>query len=172
MENLDQDIAVDATSFRLKSGYCHILPDKIVLSGDQNPSYLPPQAPNRIALALLFYLAVSGFLLFQAYEVYIHGQTALAIVLCAASLTLIYGIVLNRNNSTSNIIPRDKIRKVVFKQGSKGLTRTHVQVYFEDKDGKVKRRLLLLPGSLSGGDGETEKAVRILHTEGLIESPV
>ena len=39
---------------------------------------------------------------------------------------------------------------------------------FEQEGGKIKKRLILLPGSLSDGPKETSKAVEIMKRNGLL----
>jgi len=41
-------------------------------------------------------------------------------------------------------------------------------VLFEDENGKVKKRLIMLPGSLTDGQNETEKAIKIMTEEKLL----
>ena len=43
---------------------------------------------------------------------------------------------------------------------------------FEQNDGKMKRRLIMLPGSLNDGTNETEKALEIMRKTGLIKNNV
>ena len=40
---------------------------------------------------------------------------------------------------------------------------------FEQDDGKIKSRLIMLPGSLNDGTNETEKALEIMKNTGLIK---
>jgi len=41
-------------------------------------------------------------------------------------------------------------------------------VLFEDENGKVKKRLIMLPGSLTDEQNETEKAIKIMTEEKLL----
>jgi hypothetical protein len=41
-------------------------------------------------------------------------------------------------------------------------------VLFEDEQGKIKKRLIMLPGSLTDGQNETKKAIKIVTDEKLI----
>jgi hypothetical protein len=49
------------------------------------------------------------------------------------------------------------------------LTRSRFEVKFEDENGKIKKRLIMLPGSLTGGKIETEKAIKLMKEERLLE---
>ena len=82
--------------------------------------------------------------------------------------TLVWGILKSLNNSASPIIDRKTIRQVRFIHGKDGLTRSRFEVFFVEK-GKVKKRLILLPGPLSDGEAETEKAVALMRNERLID---
>ena len=42
------------------------------------------------------------------------------------------------------------------------------EVIFEDEDGNLKTRLILLPGSLDNGESETKKALQIMKAEKLL----
>jgi hypothetical protein len=44
-------------------------------------------------------------------------------------------------------------------------------VRFEDENGGIKKRLIMLPGSLGDGQKETEKAIKIMIEENLLSSP-
>ena len=39
---------------------------------------------------------------------------------------------------------------------------------FEDENGKMKKRLITLPGSMNNGQNETEKAIEIMTAENLL----
>ena len=59
-------------------------------------------------------------------------------------------------------------KEVKLKKALKGLTRSRFEVMFEDEKGKIKKRLIMLPGSLSDGQNETEKAIEIMTEEQLL----
>jgi hypothetical protein len=40
---------------------------------------------------------------------------------------------------------------------------------FNDDKKKLKKRLIMLPGSLNDGKNETEKALQIMRSEGMIK---
>ena len=81
---------------------------------------------------------------------------------------LVYGIISSTNNSATPIIDRSKIKNIKFKAAIVGLTRSRFEVFFETENGKIKKRLIMLPGSLTGGKSETEKALIIMREEKLI----
>ncbi|WP_432671605.1 hypothetical protein [Flavobacterium sp. SM2513] len=81
---------------------------------------------------------------------------------------LLYNIKKSLNYSATSIIARDRIKEVKFMNAKFGATRSAFEVVFEDNDGKLKKRLILLPGSLNNGSAETDKALAIMKSEKLI----
>ena len=43
-------------------------------------------------------------------------------------------------------------------------------MFFEDDNKKIKKRLIMLPGSLNDGQRETEKAVKLMIKENLMNT--
>lgn len=104
----------------------------------------------------LFYSSVKGFMV---------GQFGPAAFLLILGLLLVFGIFRSLHNSATPVIERSKIREIEFKKAVPGLTRAYFIVHFENEKGKLKRRLIMLPGSLSGGDDASSKAVQIMAEE-------
>jgi hypothetical protein len=160
---------MEENTFRTKSGYCHILPDKIVLTRDGVIGKLTElTAENDIRRLLFRYMILAAVLLFFAWDNYTKGMVWGTLVPALFALGLIYAIINSFNNSATPVIERSKIRKVRFIGPIPYITRAGFAVKFEDSEGKIKKRLILLPGSLSGGKAETEKALHIMKAEGLL----
>lgn len=156
--------------FKTKTGFCHILPDKIVLTRDGVIGNMAKvTVGNGIARILIIYGLLSTFLIYSAIEKYKIGEIGLAILFGAIAVYLIYGILTSINNSATPVIDRGSIQKTTFKKGIKGLTRARFEVHFKDNSGKYKKRLIMLPGSLTGGDTETDIAIKIMKEEGIME---
>jgi len=115
----------------------------------------------------MIYGAIAGIFFYFAYNNYIDGQIALCALYSTAGLYLIYGIGTSVNNSATPVIERSKIKSVTYKKAIPGLTRSRFEVLFDDND-KIKKRLILLPGSLFDGANETEKSLEIMTEENLI----
>jgi hypothetical protein len=158
-----------AATFETKTGFCHIFPDRIVLSRDGIAGEIASvTVGNNIARILVIYgMMALGFLAI-AIDGYRKGILAQQIVPGVLAVVLICSIVASRNNSAAPVIGRSRIRKVTFRKAIPGFTRSHFVVRFEDERGKLKKRLIMLPGSLTGGPKETEKAVKIMTEAGLI----
>ena len=82
-------------------------------------------------------------------------------------LYLVYGIIKSRSNSATPIIERKEIKSVTYNSGTSGLTRPRFEVEFND-NGQLKKRLIMLPGTLAGGQSEADKAVQIMRDERLL----
>ena len=157
-------------TFKTKTGFCHILPDKVVLTRDGVVGNVAKvTVGNNIARILIIYGAITVGLFYFGYEAYKNGQTLQPILFGLIGLYLIYGIVSSLNNSATPIIDREKIKDVKLKKAVKGLTRSRFEVLFEDENGKIKKRLIMLPGSLTDGQNETEKAIEIMKEEQLLK---
>ena len=155
--------------FRTKTGFCHVMPDKIVLTRDGiRGNAAKVMVGNSISRILIIYGVISCGLFYFAYKSYTIGQIVQTIFFGFLGVFLLYGIVMSINNSSASIIERNKIRNVIFKRAIVGLTRSRFEVLFENEQGKVKKRLIMLPDSLSDGQNETEKALKIMTEAGLI----
>lgn len=111
-------------------------------------------------------LAVGAF--YFSYDAYQEGKFIAFYFFGLLGSWLTYGILISLNNSAAPIIERSKIRKVSFKSALIGVTRARFEVLFEDESGKEKKRLIMLPGSLSNGKVETEKALRVMKAKNLL----
>ncbi len=156
--------------FKTKTGFCHITKDKIILSRDGFAGNVSNAiVGNKISRILIIYSLISLFLFYSAYGSYREGKSFDVFFYFVLGLLLIFGIFKSINNSATPIIERDKIKKVQFKKAIVGLTRARFEVSFEDDNGKIKKRLIMLPGSLNDGEEETQKALMIMKEEGLIK---
>lgn len=87
----------------------------------------------------------------MAYNEFLKEKLFTSILFTTIGLYLIYGIITSLNNSAIPIIERNKIKKIKFKKAIFGLTRSRFEVFFENEDGKIKKRLIMLPGSMTDG---------------------
>jgi len=157
------------TTFLTKTGFCHILPDKIVLTRDGVIGNMAEvTVGSSISRILVIYGALSLALVYGATEELKKGHTTQVVLLALVVAYLVYGILTSLNNSATPVIDRQKIRNTRFKKAIPGLTRSRFEVFFEDEKGKLKKRLIFLPGSLSGGQDETGKAVKLMTEAGLL----
>lgn len=155
--------------FKTKTGQCYILDDRIVLTREGFVGNVSEVVAGKtISQMLIIYILFLGYMLYQAYDLYQQGSTTRMAMRLVVSALLLTVILKSINNSATPVVFRNKIRDILFKEASK-LTRSYFVVTFEDDKGKLKKRLIMLPGSLSGGKDETEKALNIMRLEGLIK---
>ena len=157
--------------FRTKTGFCHILPDKIVLTRDGFVGEIAKITIGKgISRILIIYSFISIGFFYYAFTTYKSGQIFLALIFGLLGGYLIFGILTSLNNSATPIIMRDKIKDVKYKKAISGITRSRFEVYFENEDRKIKKRLIILPGTLDNGKIETDKALEIMSEENLIKN--
>lgn len=160
----------DDKTFKTKSGYCHILPDQIVMTRDGIPGKVTNVVSgNSIYRILLMHSVITLFLFYSAYSNFQKGQFFISVFSSLIGLFLIYSILTSLNNSATPVIKRNKIKEIKLKKAIVGLTRSSFEVLFEDDNGKIKKRLIMLPGSLTNGQIETEKAIKLMTAEGLLK---
>jgi hypothetical protein len=156
-------------TFRTKTGFCHVLPDSIVLTRHGIISDVAAiTVGNGMINILLIYGGLAISLFYFAFENYTKHQLGLSVLFGIGGIYLVYGLINSLNNSATPSIDRKKIKGVTFKKGLWGLTRSRFEVLFEDEKGRIKKRLIMLPGVLKNGDDETVKAMKIMKDEKLI----
>lgn len=156
-------------TFKTKLGFCHILPDKIILTKDGIIGNISETViGNNITKILIRHGLFSIGSFYFSYTTYKNNQPLLAGSMLLLGIFMTYGIFVSLNNSTTPIILRNQIKKVVLKKAN-GFTRTYFEIYFEDENSKIKKRLIMLPGSLTNGKEETEKAIKLFSEEGLLK---
>lgn len=154
--------------FKTKTGFCHILPDKIVLTRDGIIGNVAKiTVGNGISRILIIYSAFALFLIYFAFKAYQESKIVTAISNSGFAGFLLYKVKQSMNYSATSTIERKKIKEVKFIDAKYGATRSRFEVLFEDENGKVKTRLILLPGSLNDGENETKKALEIMKSENI-----
>ena len=155
--------------FKTKTGYCHILPDKIVLTRNENLGNLSELIVGKsIIKILIIYGFISIGMIYLSVTNYQNGKMILSIICGVMALYVIYGIIRSLNYSAEPIIDRDKIKSIEFKNAKTGISRAYFKINFIFNE-KLKTRLIMLPGSMNNGKVETEKALKIMSDNGLIK---
>ena len=157
--------------FRTKTGFCHILQDKIVLTRDGiagSAANVVSGKTNSIGRTLIIYGLLTIYFAYKAFTMFSKGETVWAALYFLVVVLNIYAIATSINNSSASVIERSKIKSVSYKKARPGVTRSYFEIFFEDENGKIKKRLIMLPGSLSNGNSETQEAVQIMQEEGLL----
>ena len=154
--------------FRTKTGFCHILPDRIVLTRDGVVGSAAQAVSSSLPRLLAIYGLLALALFYMSYDSYRTGSAWQAGFLSLLGLSLAYGILTSLNNSATPVIERSRIRRVRFHPSRPGITRTYFAVFFADENGRDKKRLIMLPGTLAGGKEETAKALQIMRAAKLL----
>jgi len=156
-------------TFKTKTGFCHITEDKIILTRDGiigNVAELT--TGNKIIRLLIIYGLIASLMIYNAYNDFKDENWLFFGLYLIGGIYLTYTVFKSINLSATPIIERNKIKHVEFKPAKKYLTRSYFKVDFEQNIGKIKSRLIMLPGSLNDGTNETEKAIGIMKNAGLI----
>jgi len=155
--------------FKTKTGFCHIFDDRIVLTSDGNVENISKlNSTNNINRILIIYGILGCLFSFISYKKFIEKDWLDFIIPFGCVLYLLYGTVRSRKYSDTPIIERDRIKNIKFYPAKKFLTRAYFKVDFENNKNNIKSRLIMLPGSLSSGLKETNKAYDIMCEQGLI----
>ena len=158
----------ERNTFPTKTGYCRVLEDRIeIVRSGALGTVTQSVYGNKISRSILIYSIASVFMGYIAYDAYRNESW----VSMGFSLTfsILFAIVAfnARKNSAAPVVPRSAIERVVFKKAIPGLTRSHILVHFKNEKGKMKKRVIMLPGSMTGGPEATSRALEILKREGL-----
>jgi len=149
--------------FRTKTGFCHILPDRIVLTRDGiagSANNAVSGKSNSVGRTLMIYGLLTIYFAYKAFTMFSKGELVWAVLYSLVVVFNIYAIATSINNSSASVIERSKIKSVAFKNAKPGITRSYFEIFFEDENGKIKKRLVMLPGSLSKGNEKHKKPCR------------
>lgn len=161
----NEALVVNDLTFKTKTGYCHILPDKIVLTrngiiGDMTNLTFGKNT-TRI---LLIYAALCVGLLYAAFNALQNDVYGPALIFICISAFLMYGIIRSTNHSATPVIPIDKIKRIQFKNAGNGITRAYFTIHFADENGKIRKRLIAMPGAVYSDEEATENALAIMKS--------
>lgn len=156
--------------FRTKSGYCHLLPDRIILTRSGVVGNLAETVvgSNSIYRVLILWLGIAVFSVVMGYDYYQQGNEPVATMFFVITGYLLVSIIASRKNSATPVIMRDSIISVSLNKGLPGLTRARFIVTYKDEKDRELKRLILLKGTLKKNKGEIEKAEEMMRAEGLI----
>lgn len=155
--------------FETKTGHCYILEDRIVLTNSGFAGNVYDVTPNnKIVFTLIVYVLLIVYFLFRSYQLSGEGDTVWVLLNIGLAAFLAFGVIKSINNSSTPVIYRKDIKNIRFIPAA-NLMRAHFEVIFTNEKGKLKKRLIMLPGSLSNGEEATQKAVRIMNEEGLLQ---
>ena len=158
-----------AKSFATQTGYCHILPDRVVLN--QEPVYgeaIAPLKPWRgrplyfPAVALTFALFVFGYLAFRG-----ENQLAAMIAVVVGFLCARYVFRLTFRPQEF-VIARDGIFEWKYMAGQPPITKAFFIVKYRSKRGSKRNKVVVLPSFTSRWQDVRDHAMEILREENLL----
>jgi hypothetical protein len=155
-------------TFRTKTGSCVITPDKILLTRENVRGAMSQHIfGNSIGRALLIYGLFGLSALALGVWSFTNRNYSEATILCLIGTLLLYSVVASRNNSAAPAIDRSAIHSINAHSPHPPATRGYFTVIFEE-NGKIRKRLILLPGSLENGREEYARAESIMRASGLL----
>jgi hypothetical protein len=162
-------MTTDSTrTFRTKTGTCTITDSEIVLSREGvRGSVAEVTIGSSVPRLLLKYVVLAGILGYQAASALEEGALFTGYAFAGLAAFVLISAARSWDCSAAPRISRSSIRRVEARKPMPPLTRGYFVVHFMDGM-KRRRRLIMLPGALSGGRGEFEHAVRIMREAGLL----
>jgi hypothetical protein len=155
--------------FRTKTGFCTITSQQIILERQG----VRGEVANTVfgsgirgALAIYTVLGIAA-LAFGAL-LYFQGSPVSGVVYSLLGLIFLWNAYASRNNSAAPVIERSAIQSVDAHPPRPPFTRGYFSVWFME-NGRKRRRLIMLPGSFSGGGDEYQKALNMLQEAGLLK---
>lgn len=156
-------------SFRTKTGSCTITPERIVLTREGVRGAVAERSfGSSIGNALVIYGVLGTAALVFGITSLVSGDVVSGGFLCLVGTLLIWNVIANRNNSATPVIERSSIRGVEGHPPRPPVTRGYFAVWFED-GGTVRKRLIMLPGSMENGNEEYKRAETAMRKAGLLD---
>jgi hypothetical protein len=154
--------------FATKTGTCIITPAQIVLERQGIAGGVAIRIYGRsITRTLLMYGVIGVIAVAMGAWSLATGSQFFGIAICLIGVYFLWNIFVSRSNSAVPIIDRSTIVSVEAHPPRPLLTRGYFVVRFVD-NGKMCRRLIMLPGSRGGGKEEYRRALLIMEQSGLM----
>ena len=159
-------------TFRTKTGYCHILPDKIVFSKDgrlESVSYNKPKNHNPILFKVIYGIITFGVFYFVIYK-YNNGEMNITETALTIGITSIFLFLISNSlkQQTITYIDRQQILKVKYIPSLGPLTYGRFDLSFKTDSGQTLTTRITLRDHNVFGKKETDDAVKIMTEENLI----
>ena len=159
---------VAKSSFRTKTGICTVTSDRIVLTREGARGALAEMlVGNSIGRILVIYGALGTAALAYGVWSLLRGDAVTGAFFGLIGAFFLWNVVASRGNSAAPVIERAAIRSVEAHPPRRPATRGYFNVWFEE-DGKVRKRIIMLPGSLENGSAEYERAEAVMREAGLL----
>ena len=162
-------MSLENERFKTKTGYCYITDKELKLTRTGLRGNLAKVILGKsMKRILLLYGLLALGLFFLAYRFWISKSFISSILLILLGVYTIVVVYKNRQNSSADIIPIKKIKKVKFFPAKKGITRAYFMVYFETRTNNIKKRIIMLPGFSDGGTEASKKALHLFEAQNLL----
>jgi hypothetical protein len=155
-------------AFRTKTGACTIEHDRIVLARTGPRGAVARMLiGSSIRRTLVIYIVLAAVSFVSGLTLVFAEQRMAGGTVFLYGLLLLTGIVRSRGLSAVSEIPIAAIQRIEGHPPRPPLTRGYFVVYYT-AEGKQFKRLIMLPGSLSGGGAEYNKALCVFDVAGLL----
>lgn len=155
-------------SFRTKYGFCHIFPDRIVLTeggGTGTSQQLEKElTPTRKTVYFIAYTVLCASVSWFFID---EGKWIGAVVMGLIWLYFSYIFLRNFHVSTPPVIPRKQIRSVSYQKASRLLGNPFFVIDYTDEKGNAAKRYIAMKSIADGGGEEIETAIAVWKTAHL-----
>jgi hypothetical protein len=160
--------SVTEYTFRTKTGTCIVSPGKLELIRQGAVGKAANFMYGKSIRRGLFIYGVLGIiaLIFGIWQLidksYIGG-----VLLCVIGAYFFWNVIASWNNSALNQIERSTVQSIDINPPNPPFTRGYFVIHFEYQ-GKMRKRLVMLPGTVSGGSEEYPKALSAMKETGWL----
>lgn len=153
-------------SFPTATGYCHLFPDRIVLSNSQDPEDIRQPSSKNYGRVIKVIQLIVGIILVGASILSIWKGNILGAGsgLFLGTALLIYSQT-RKAGSDAPVIFRSSISEVRFRQEYRNPYRALFIVQFRDEQDRLKARPIILRGNLRTNTEEIESAYDLMSSE-------
>lgn len=155
-------------SFRTKTGTCIITSEQIILKreGIRGTAAKRIHGDN-IKRSLSMYAVIGTLAIALGTWMFTTRDYFPGAILFALGILLLWNVFASRSNSAASVIERAAIVAVEAHSPRPPLTRGYFMLRFME-NGKERKRLIMLPGTLSGGRQEYQRAFLAMQQAGLL----
>jgi hypothetical protein len=155
-------------SFRTKYGFCHLFPDRIVLTEGEgtgtSQQLEKEQTPTRKTVYFICYTALCGGVAWFFTD---QGKWPGAIVMGLIWLYFTYFFVRNFRVASPPVILRERVKGVAYKKASRLLGNPFFVILYEDDKGNTSKRYIAMQNIADGGEEEITQAIAVWKSAGL-----
>jgi hypothetical protein len=157
-------------TFKTKTGECRVSAEKLTLTRHDIGTKSDRENTNDPIYSYLLLYCLGGIaaMIYSVLQIVKHVYVSGAFFFVIGIL-LFWNVIASRKNSGLNLIHRNVVESVSVRPPRPPWTRGYFIIRFLH-NGKLRHRLVMLPGSLSGGKEEFPRAVSALKAAGWLNS--